>query len=106
MIAGCCLTVLFTAMVFGPMGSGRRYVDQLQHRVRTTLDARQLDRVEVEVQNEPAMRRIVVLSGPLAERDRRLALAISRNVPGVADVRWAADSGAAGAPPHGFSVGY
>ncbi len=88
---GGCLAVLSTALVFGPMGFGRRYVDNLRQRVRADLDARQLGDVDVAVQDAPTLQRAVILSGKVSASDRLAAMRVSRNVSGVADVRWSTD---------------
>jgi hypothetical protein len=96
LIAGGCLSIVFTAMVFGPMGFGRRYVDQLEQKVRLALDDRELSKVSVAIQHDPALRRVVILSGTVAARDRESAMRISGDVPGVAQVRWNAGSPSTG----------
>ncbi len=97
---------MFTALVFGPMGGGRRYIDQLQQRVRVDLDARKLDRVDVVVEYDPVMRRAVILSGPVAQSDQRVALAIARGVPGVAAARWADGKDKSGMASGNFPTRY
>jgi osmotically-inducible protein OsmY len=72
------------------MGFGRRYLDNLQQRVRADLDARELSQVDVAVEQQPTLRRIIVLSGEVSARDRMTALEISQHVAGVAGVRWSA----------------
>jgi hypothetical protein len=104
--AGGCLATLFTATVSGPLGFGLRYTDQLERRVRTTLDDQHLQGVEVAVEQHPALRRTVVLTGPVAERDRRIAMDLARDVPGVAGVRWAQGPTDTGGAASGYSVRY
>ena len=93
LIAGTCLTVLFAATVFGPLGFGLRYADQLGRRVRVALDARKLERIDALVVREPALRRDVVVSGQAAPGTQDAILAIVRNVPGVVDARWSSTGG-------------
>jgi hypothetical protein len=99
LIVGGCISVMFAALVFGPMGGGRRYTDQLQRRVQTELDAGKLERVKATVEYDPVLRRSVILSGPVEVRDRRTALAIVRGVAGVADARWAEEKAVSGMAP-------
>lgn len=101
--AGACLSIAFTAVVFGPLGFGRRYVDNLERNVRSTLEKRELAQVTVAVEHDPALRRIVVLSGTVPDRVRMSAIQISRNVPGVAQVRWDASRLGVGTSPQYFS---
>jgi osmotically-inducible protein OsmY len=91
-------------MVSGPLGFGLRYTDQLTRRVRTTLDDRQLQNVDVAIEQRPALRRTIVLTGPVAESDRKVAIDLARAVPGVAKVRWVQDATDRGGAPSGFSV--
>jgi hypothetical protein len=106
LIGGACAAFLFTATVFGPLGFGLRYTDQLKQRVRATLDDRQLERVQVSIERQPALRRIIILTGPVSERERTAAIAMSRTVPGVAAVRWEGDTNGGGAPSGSLSVRY
>jgi hypothetical protein len=93
LIVGMCLTVLFAATVFGPLGFGLRYADQLDRRVRVALDARKLERIDAFVVREPALRRDVVVSGSADPDTQNAILAIVRDVPGVVDVRWSSSGG-------------
>lgn len=107
LIAGACLTIMFAATVFGPLGFGLRYADQLEKRVRVALDERKLERVDVDVVREPALRRSVILSGPVEPGTQGAILAIVRAVPGVVDVRWSSNDGAttqSGTGQRGLSV--
>jgi hypothetical protein len=104
--AGGCLAALFTATVSGPLGYGLRYTDQLERRVRTTLDDRHLQRIDVAVEQHPTLRRTIVLAGRVTKRDRKIATQLARDVPGVAHVRWAQDVTDRGAISSGFAVQY
>ena len=104
LIGGASAAILFTATVFGPLGFGLRYADQLKQRVRMTLDERQLDHVQVAVEHLPALRRTVVLTGTVSEQERVAAISVSRAVPGVAEVRWESETSGGGAPSAGVSV--
>lgn len=110
LIAGTCLTVLFAATVFGPLGFGLRYADQLERRVRVALDERKLERIDALVVREPALRRDVVVSGSADRGTQDAILAIVRDVPGVVDVRWSSSGGTTTGRkvggPHVLSVGY
>lgn len=88
LFVGGSSALLFTGLVFGPMGFGQRYTDQLEQKVRRALVSRALDRVTVVVEREPELRRVIVLSGPVPQRERQAALAIAAQVPGVAQVQW------------------
>lgn len=104
--AGGCLAAVFTATVSGPLGFGLRYADQLERRVRSTLDAQHLQSVEVAIEQRPTLRRAVVLSGSVSEQKRRFAVALARDVPGIAQVRWVQGSVGTSGAGSGFSVQY
>ena len=106
LVTGACLTVLLAATVFGPLGFGLWYVDQLEHRVRTMLDERQMAQINVAVVRKPALRRVILLSGQVDRQQQVVAMAAVRAVPGVEDVSWVTDRSASGGASQGFSVRY
>jgi hypothetical protein len=104
--AGGCLAAVFTATVSGPLGFGLRYTDQLERRVRTSLDDRSLQHVDVAIEHRPALSRTILLTGSVPERDRRTAIDVARSIPGVADVRWTQKSAGPVGASSGYSVPY
>ncbi|MCX7135254.1 MAG: hypothetical protein NTW47_00980 [Proteobacteria bacterium] len=88
--AGGWLAILLTATVFEPMGFGRRYLDRLHHRVRAHLNARALRQIDVAVEQELTLRRVIVLSGEVPARDHLAAMKTSQDVAGFSGVRWSA----------------
>ena len=106
LVTGACLTVLLAATVFGPLGFGLWYVDQLEHRVRTTLDDQQMAQIDVAIVRNPALRRAVLLSGQVDQQQRIAAMEAVKAVPGVENVRWVSANGAGNATRRGFLVRY
>lgn len=106
LVTGACLAVLFASMVFGPLGFGRWYVDQLEHRVRAALDDQQMTQVQVAVVRQPALRRSILLSGPVDAQQQASAITLVKSVPGVNNVSWVADANAGNRLGQGFSVRY
>jgi len=93
-------------MVSGPLGFGLRYTDQLERRVRASLDERQLRRVEVAIEHRPALSRTILLTGTVPERERKIAIDVARSVPGVADVRWSQDGTPSGSASPEYAAHY
>lgn len=106
LVTGACLTVLLAATVFGPLGFGLWYIDHLEDRVRTTLDDRQMAQIDVAVVRNPALRRVVLLSGPANRQQQLAALAVVKAVPGVENVSWNLGSSASNGAKQGFLVRY
>ena len=106
LVTGACLTVLLAATVFGPLGFGLWYADQLEHRVRTTLDDRQMAQIDVAIVRNPALRRAVLLSGQVDRQRQLAALEAVKAVPGVEYVSWVQGNGASNGARRGFLVRY
>lgn len=104
-MTGAAVSIAFAAVVFGPLGFGLRYTDELERRARAALEARNLDRIDVAVVRDPALQRDLVLSGTVDPQRQRQAVAVVRAVPGAADVRWASAT-RAGSGPSGLSARY
>ncbi len=106
LVTGACLTVLLAATVFGPLGFGLWYIDHLEHRVRTTLVDRQMAQIDVAIVRNPALRRAVLLSGPVDRQQKIAAMEAVKKVPGVENVSWVSDSSAGNGAKQGFLVRY
>lgn len=75
----------------GPAGLGTQFADRLQTRAEVALAEAGgfRTRTSAAVMREPALRRVVILSGPDADDDTRARLvAAVAAVPGVAAARW------------------
>ena len=91
---GAVVTAAMTMIAYGPLGFGQRSIGHLQRRGEEALAAAGVTDVHVAFVEQPALRRVAVLSG----KDRRSsarknALAIVARVPGIADVRWQPEPG-------------
>ena len=106
LVTGACLTVLLAATVFGPLGFGLWYADQLEHRVRTALDDRQMAQIDVAIVRNPALRRAVLLSGQVDRQRQVAAMEAVKTVPGVESVSWVSGSNVGDGMRRGFSVRY
>lgn len=105
LIVGASASVGFAALVFGPLGFGLRYTDQLEQRADAALGAHGLGQVDVAVVRNPALQRDLVLSGSVDLRLQQQAVDIVRAVPGAAEVRWAS-AGSAASERSGLSTRY
>lgn len=105
LIVGASASIGFAAVVFGPLGFGLRYTDQLERRARAALEAHNLEQVDVAIVRSPALHRDLVLSGSVEPPLQQRAVAIVRAVPGAAEVRWVSEASAATRQP-GISASY
>jgi OmpA-OmpF porin, OOP family len=70
---------------------GKPFIDRLESSVEAKLAADGTAGVNVAMDREPALRRIVILSGDKTAEERASILAAVKAMPGVADARWADD---------------
>lgn len=89
-LIGAVATALLAGATHGPLGMGKAFLDGLQAQSRSALDAGKMSEAQVAFQESPALQRVAILSGPIADPvAREAALKAVRAIPGVYDARWA-----------------
>jgi OmpA-OmpF porin, OOP family len=72
---------------------GENFINGLESQVEARLSADGTAGVTVDMERDPALRRIVILSGEKSDAEKASIIAAVKALPGVADARWA-DGGA------------
>jgi len=91
MIGGAAATLAFGALWHGPLGAGEKLAGRAEDLARATLDHYEMPAVSSRFERDP-LSRTLILSGPADSFQRRELVRILREVPGVAQVRWDAQS--------------
>ncbi|MGL5837006.1 MAG: OmpA family protein [Sphingorhabdus sp.] len=78
---------------------GKDFIDRLENRVEAKLQDDGTAGVDVAMERDPALRRIVILSGDKTPDERAKIIAAVKAMPGVADARWATDGAVMAAEP-------
>jgi outer membrane protein OmpA-like peptidoglycan-associated protein len=93
-LIGLSATALLAWLFHGPIGNGRRFMDQLEQSTATAISGvTGASGVSATFEREGSLHRVAVLSGPNMsplERDRIRAEVIAAT-PGLFDARWADD---------------
>jgi OmpA-OmpF porin, OOP family len=87
-LIGATATALLAWGSHGMFGHGARFVDGLESQAKATLSAQGADGVTVSMEREPALKRVVILSGDKSDAEKAKLIAAMEAIPGVADARW------------------
>lgn len=93
-LIGAGLTALMAWGAHSGLGRGQHFVDGLKIQAEATLSANAVSGVTVAMMSDPALKRIVILSGDKTDAEKAAALAAVRAIPGVLDAHWAGDEAA------------
>jgi OmpA-OmpF porin, OOP family len=94
-LIGAGITALMAWGAHGALGRGQMFVDGLKVQAESTLSDKAMSGVNVAMLADPALKRIVILSGDKSDAEKAAALAAVRAIPGVLDARWAGDASVA-----------
>lgn len=93
-LVGAAVTAALAAIVHGPMGNGKSFVDYLETEATKAVSG--AAGVTAVADRDSAFRRGVTLSGPVTDPAKREELlAQARAIPGMAFAHWAKDEAAA-----------
>ncbi len=87
LLAGIAAVLALVALWHGPGGAAARFASAVETGSRQTLDAFEMTQVEARLDRQP-LTRVLVLSGPADDFQRRELVRIMDELPGVAKVRW------------------
>lgn len=93
-LIGAGLTALMAWGAHSGLGRGQLFVDGLKNQAEATLNANAVSGVTVAMMSDPALKRIVILSGDKTDAEKAAAIAAVRAIPGVHDAHWAGDEAA------------
>lgn len=96
-VIGAAVTSLMAMGAHSAVGLGKGFIDKLDAEARSRLSAEAVPGVTVAMQTQPALERVVLLSGPATDAEKARLIAAMKAIPGVANARWA-DGGPAAAP--------
>ncbi len=88
LLAGIVAVLALGALWHGPAGAATRFARSVESGSRATLDAFEMTQVQARLERKP-LTRVLVLSGPADDFQRRELVRIMSELPGVAKVRWA-----------------
>lgn len=91
--AAVAMAVLGSLVWSGPLGGGRRFINQVEHTVRLVLDAYEMNQITGRLGRAP-LNRQVILEGPADDFQRSELVQIMANVPGVRRASWGYSGGA------------
>ena len=92
-VIGAVATSLMAMASHSALGLGQSYVDSLTARATAEIKAQQASApVMVRAVTEPALERVIILSGPSDAAERAKLIAAMKALPGVKDARWADDA--------------
>ncbi len=97
-LIGAAATALLAWGAHSVFGHGTAFVDGLETQAKAALTAQGADGVSVSMEREPALKRVVILSGDKSDAEKATLIAAMKAIPGVADARWD-DDGAVAAKP-------
>lgn len=102
-IIGGAATSLMAMASHSALGLGQSYVDGLGAKANAALAAQTtLAGMTASVVTDPALERVIIISGSASDADRAKLIAAMKAIPGVKDARWAANAvptAAADQPP-------
>lgn len=95
-LIGALGTSLMAMASHSALGLGQGFVTGLETKANAAIAAQQtVQGITAKAQSEPALQRIIILSGTADEGDRAKLIALMKAIPGVKDARWANDGSAA-----------
>ena len=97
-IIGAIATSLMAMASHSLLGMGGGFIAKLQRNAESAVGLVGIPGVKVAMQDDPALNRIVILSGTATEAQKAAAIAAARAVPGVKDAIWVDAPGAAAVP--------
>jgi OOP family OmpA-OmpF porin len=90
-LIGAAATALLAWGSHSLFGHGEYFVDGLEDKAKAVMAAQGGEGVSVAMDREPALKRIVILSGNKSDEEKAKLLAAVKAIPGVLDARWADD---------------
>lgn len=97
-LIGAGLTALLAWGSHSVFDKGASFVDGLEAQAKETLAAQSVDGVTVASERDPALKRVIILSGDKSDEEKAKIIAAVKAIPGVADARWDDGSTVATAP--------
>ena len=94
-LIGAGLTALLAWGSHSVFDKGASFVDGLEAQAKETLAAQSVEGVAVASERDPALKRVIILSGDKSDEEKAKIIAAVKAIPGVADARW--DDGSTGA---------
>lgn len=87
-LIGAAATALLAWGSHSYFGHGEHFVDGLESQAKSTLAAQGASGVTVAMEREPALKRVVILSGDKSDEEKATLIAAMKAIPGVFDARW------------------
>ncbi len=97
-IIGAVATSLMAMASHSLLGMGGGFINGLKGKAEIAVGAIGIPGIKVAMQEDPALNRIVVLSGTATDEQKAAAIAAARAVPGVKDAIWVDAAGTAATP--------
>ncbi len=90
---GAVATLLLAWGAHGPFHHGGAFMNMLEGKAKAALSEKAMAGVSVASEHDPALKRVIVLSGQKTDAEKKAAIDLVEAIPGVAKAIWA-DGGA------------
>lgn len=97
-LIGAAATSLMAMASHSAVGLGQGFIGQLDAQAQAALSSSGLTGVTAAMESKPALKRVVLLSGPASDADKARLIAAMKAIPGVAGARWIEDAAPIAAP--------
>ena len=87
LLLGAVAVLAVTELFHGPFGRALELKGRIERRARAALDNNEMPAIQAHLADTP-MRRVIVLSGPADDFQRRELVRLMRIIPGVEDAEW------------------
>jgi OOP family OmpA-OmpF porin len=87
-LIGAGVTALLAWGSHSAMGGGEKFIDELDAKAQTALNANAISGVKANVERRPQLKRVILLAGDKSEEEKAKIIAQMKAIPGVADAHW------------------